>query len=67
MSFIKELRASLQFQQLIKDIEAHRPTPVLFDPSKDNTEEWKKVSGFIEGFDFVMFYLKGDVNGKSDE
>lgn len=63
MSYLKDLRADPRFQLLIKEIESHRPLLPTFDPDKDNTELWKAKSGERKGFDFVMQFLKGEVNG----
>lgn len=58
MSYLKDLRSDPRFQLLIKEIESHRPILPQFDPLKDNTETWKKESGRLEGFDFVLHFLK---------
>jgi hypothetical protein len=59
--YLAELRGDPRFSALMKEAQQACPEVPPFDPSNDNTDEWKHVSGIKQGFDLVMsFFLKGN-------
>ena len=56
--FIQEIHDHPAFPELLKNIEESRPDLPEFDPMKDNTDEWKKLSGMRKGFDLCLAQFK---------
>jgi len=61
MVYLKELRGSIDFQQLLSEIEI--PQIPCFNPGKASRGgTWEYWSGRKDGFDAVLSLLKGTKN-----
>ena len=56
-SYLKALRETLEFQDLIKQIKKLEPVVPEWTPTEDNTDEWKSKSMMLKGFNLCLTYL----------
>lgn len=54
MSFLKELGSHPDYQRLLNQAKAQRPTIPPWEPGQDNTEQWKEASAMQKGFDLCL-------------
>lgn len=54
MSFLKELGGHPDYQRMLNQAKALRPSLPPWDSAQDNTDAWKEASAMQKGFDLAM-------------
>ncbi len=55
--YLKSLRETNEFQNLIKRVKTQRPIVPVYDANDDNTEIWKANCYMLKGFDLCLTLL----------
>jgi len=58
--YLQALRATPEFQVVLKSIKAERPAVPLYNYQDDNTKEWQALSNKQQGFDLCYLILSGE-------
>ena len=61
-SYLEALRSTLEFQELLERVKAHRPIIPAHSPEMDNTEDWKAKSAMLQGFDLCLTLFGENTN-----
>jgi len=54
MSLLKEIAGHPEYQAMLKSAEKLMPSLPEWDPTQDNTEEWKQKSAMRHGFELCL-------------
>lgn len=57
-TFLKEIQENPLFPSLLEHLKHNRPAVPVFDPIKQNEEDWKMKSGMRQGYDLCLSIFK---------
>ena len=60
--YLVMLRATPEFQGIMKQVKSHRPVIPVHSINPDNTDEWKANSWMQQGFDLCLSLLGEKTN-----